>query len=40
MNLLSVAGKIYTGILMNRVHRVIEGLTNNEQRASGQEGEL
>ena len=28
---MSVAGKIYAGILIDRIHRVIEGLTDGEQ---------
>ena len=30
--MLSVVGKIYAGILVDRVHKVIESLTDDEQR--------
>ena len=32
ISLLSVAGKIYVGILVDIVHRVLEGLTEDEQK--------
>ena len=31
ISLLSVIGKIYAGILVDRVHKVTEGLTENER---------
>ena len=31
ISLLSVIGKIYAGILVDRVHKVTEGLIENEQ---------
>ena len=32
ISLLNVVGKMYTEILLDRVHRVIEGLIDDEQR--------
>ena len=31
LSLLSVAGKIYAGVIVDKVRRVIEGLTDDEQ---------
>ena len=36
INLLSMIGKIYVGILVDRVHKMTEGLTDDEQRVSYQ----
>ena len=32
ISLLRVVGKIYSGILVDKIRRVIEGFTNDEQR--------